>query len=397
MKLAHRLHQLGSETAFAVSQAAAAHAAKGHKVYPFHIGDVNIPTAPNIIEAQQRAIYDGKTGYVPPAGIPSLRQALADDVGRARGVHYSAENVVVQPGGKPVITKFLQTVMNPGDEVLCPTPGFPIYESQIEYLGGVCKPYRFTDTGEGFAIDMDYLESQITPNTRCLIYNNCQNPTAAESDPQEVERLAALAIKHNLWVLTDDAYAEVRYAGQTHYIVSLPGMLERTVTLYTFSKKYAMTGWRLGAAIGPKPVMDAITQLNVNDESCTTNFVQWAGVEALRGDQAHVGKLITTLQDRRDVLIGGLNDIRGVTAHLPDAAFYAYANVTGAMQKLGFDNVNDFATAALEHTGVSFCTRRHFGRPLRGEKQHYIRLAYAGIKKPSIIEGIAKLKAWIEA
>jgi len=180
-QLAHRLERLGTETAFSVAQAAAAWKAKGHRVYPFHLGDINIPTAPHIVDAMNRAIADGYTGYCPGPGIPQLREALADDLGSARGIELSPDNVVVMTGGKPVITKFLQVVMNPGQEVLYPNPGFPIYESQIEYLGGTAVPYRYLPTSQGFAIDLDQVRASITPNPEAIIYNDLQNPISAES------------------------------------------------------------------------------------------------------------------------------------------------------------------------------------------------------------------------
>ena len=397
MTLAKRLENLGGETAFAVSLAAAAWAAKGNKVYPFHLGDINIPTAPNIMDAAYKAMKDGKTGYVPSAGIMPLRELMGADVGSRRGLHYSAENVAVQPGGKPVIGKFIQTVMNPGDEVLYPSPGYPIYESMIDYYGGVAKPYRYIETGKGFALDLDYLRSLITPKTKALIFNNCQNPLAAESDRAEIEAVAKIAIEHDLMVLADDAYEQMRYSGKTEYIANVPGMYERTVTLYTFSKKYAMTGWRLGAAIGPKPVIDAISQLNVNDESCTANFVQWAGVAALTGDQSYEAQTLETLRQRRDAAVNILSTIKGIRVAKPESTFYLFPNVTEAMQRRGFEDVNEFATAALHNTNVSFCTRRHFGRSQPNEVQQYVRFAYSGIDVENIQEGLTRLKAWIES
>jgi aspartate/methionine/tyrosine aminotransferase len=188
----------------------------------------------------------------------------------------------------------------------------------------------------------------------------------------------------------------MRYSGDTEFLVNVPGMSERTVTLYTFSKKYAMTGWRLGGAIGPKPVIDAINRINGNDESCTANFVQWAGVEALRGDQSHVPALLRTLRERRDAAVDILNNTQGVQVSRPPSTFYLFPNVTGAMRKLGFEDVNDFATAALHNTNVSFCTRLHFGRAQHGEVQQYVRFAYSGIGVKDIREGLAKLKSWIE-
>ncbi|HEY7628602.1 MAG TPA: aminotransferase class I/II-fold pyridoxal phosphate-dependent enzyme, partial [Ilumatobacteraceae bacterium] len=211
--LAERLNRLGTETAFAVSLAAAEWAAKGNKVFPFHLGDINLPTPGNVVEAMNRAIADGKTGYCAAAGITPLRQALADDVSMRRGLAYAAANVVVQPGGKPVIGKFLQVVMNPGDGVLFPSPGYPIYESQIEYFGGTAQPYRYTQTPTGFAIDLDQLRSQITPATRVLIYNNLQNPLGCESSAEEMAAIADIACRNDLRVLSDEAYFEMRYSG----------------------------------------------------------------------------------------------------------------------------------------------------------------------------------------
>ncbi|MBE2239567.1 MAG: aminotransferase class I/II-fold pyridoxal phosphate-dependent enzyme [Caldilineaceae bacterium] len=395
MQLAKRLENLGTETAFAVSEAAAAWKAQGHKVYPFHLGDINIPTPANIVAAQNQAIADGKTGYAPAAGIPPLRAAIAEVEGAHRGIPYTPENIAVQPGGKPVVTKLIQAVMEPGDEVLYPTPGYPIYESQIDYFRGVGLPYRFVETADGFQMDMDYLESLITPKTRLLIYNNCQNPLGTESSAVEMARVAELAIRHNLWVLSDEAYFDVRYSGATTSIASLPGMQERTVILYTFSKKYAMTGWRLGAAIGPKEVIQAIARLNTNDESCTTHFVQWAGVEALRGDQSAARANVEVLRERRDVTVAILRQIDGLVVHKPESTFYLFPNVTGVMARLGFSTVAAFADAALKHTGVSFCTRMHFGRPLPGEREHYIRFAYSGIDTPDIREGLTRFRDWI--
>ncbi|MBK8799233.1 MAG: aminotransferase class I/II-fold pyridoxal phosphate-dependent enzyme [Anaerolineales bacterium] len=397
MQLAKRLENLGTETAFAVSEAAAAWKAQGHKIYPFHLGDINIPTPANIVAAQNQAIADGKTGYAPAAGIPPLRAAIAEVEGAHRGIHLTPENIAVQPGGKPVVTKLIQAVMEPGDEVLYPNPGYPIYESQIDYFRGVGLPYRFTETATGFQVDMDYLESLITPRTRILIYNNCQNPLGTESSAAEMEHIAELAIRHNLWVLSDEAYFDVRYSGATTSIARLPGMQERTVILYTFSKKYAMTGWRLGAAIGPKEVIQPIARLNTNDESCTTHFVQWAGVEALRGDQSAARANVEILRERRDVTVEILRQIDGIVVHKPESTFYLFPNVTGVMARLGYTTVAAFADAALKNTGVSFCTRMHFGRPIPGESGHYIRFAYSGIDTPEIREGLTRFRDWIDS
>jgi aspartate/methionine/tyrosine aminotransferase len=397
MELAHRLERLGTETAFAVAQAAAAWTAKGNRVYPFHLGDINIPTAPHIIEAMNAAIADGYTGYCPGAGIPALREALADDIGSRRGISIDPGNVVVMTGGKPVITKFLQTVMNPGQEVLYPNPGFPIYESQIEYLGGIGLPYRYVPTEEGFAIDLDQVRSLITANTVAIIYNDLQNPISAESTASEREAIAALAQEHNLWVLSDEAYFEMRYEGESTSIASIPGMAERTVILYTFSKKFAMTGSRLGCAVAPTKVASVFSTLNTNDESCTTHYVQWAGIEALRGTQQPVFDMLDTLRERRDETCRLVNAIPGMHVAVPHATFYVFPDVTEAMRRMGFTAVSDFAEQALHHTGMSFCTRQHFGRRQPGEDRDYIRLAYSGINLIDIQEGLGRLAEWVES
>jgi aspartate/methionine/tyrosine aminotransferase len=285
--------------------------------------------------------------------------------------------------------------MNPGDEVLYPNPGYPIYESQIEYFGGVARAYRYLPTGTGFAIDIDQVRSMIGPRTRAIIYNDLQNPIGAESSPAEREAIAAIAIANDLWVLSDEAYFEMRYSGTSTSIASLPGMQERTVILYTFSKKFAMTGWRLGAAIGPTDIATVIGKLNTNDESCTTHFVQYGGVEAIRGDQSGTASMLSVLRGRRDAAVSLLNAMPGVRVHSPEATFYLFPDVTEAMAAKGIDDLAAFAEQALHATGVSFCTRRHFGRPQPGEERNYVRFAFSGITEPAIREGLGRLGEWI--
>jgi len=393
---AKRIRRLGTETAFAVSAEANEWEALGNTVYPFHLGDLDLPTPQNVVEAAFRAIRDGKTGYCPNAGIPELREALAADVGASHGLTLGPEHVAVQPGGKPVIEKFLLTLMDPGDEVLYPSPGFPIYESQIEFLGGVAKPYGFVPGDNDFALDVDAIEAAITPHTRLLIFNNLHNPTGAESPDAEIEALADLVLKHDLHVLSDEAYWDIRYSGRSASIASLPGMLERTVILYTFSKKYAMTGWRLGGAIGPRDLIAHIATLNVNQESCTAHFIQWAGVEALTGDQSGPEEILRVLKQRRDTAVELLREIPGVSCYHPEATFYLFPDVTGLMERKGLETYDQLRRAALEETGVSFCTRLHFGRALPGEERRYVRLAYSGISVAAIRDGLERLKAWAQ-
>jgi aspartate/methionine/tyrosine aminotransferase len=396
MRIAERVARLGTETAFAVSAEAAAFAAKGNKVYPFHLGDMNIITPANIIEAAVKAMKDGKTGYCPNAGIPQLRETLAADVSASHGINYSMDNVSIQPGGKPTISKFLLALMNPGDEVLYPNPGYPIYESQIEFQGGKALPYGYVEGEENFKLDMHAIERQITPRTKLLVLNDLQNPTGAECSPAELEKLAELVRTHDLYVLCDEAYFDIRYEGKSSSLASLPGMAERCVILYTFSKKFAMTGWRLGAAIGPKEIIDVITKLNVNNESCSNHFIQYAAIEGLTGDQTQAKQILATLKERRDTAVEILNSIKGVRCFRPNATFYLYPNITEAMKKKDLTNYDTFRKTLLRETGVSVCTRLHFGRALEGEENSYIRLAYSGTNIPDIKEGLSKFKTFIE-
>jgi aspartate/methionine/tyrosine aminotransferase len=394
-RLAERIGRLGSETAFAVSAEAAAFAAEGNTVYPFHLGDLNLPTPSNVVEASFKAIREGKTGYCPNAGIPELRAALAEDVNASHTTSYGPGNVAVQPGGKPVIGKFILALMNPGDEVLYPNPGYPIYESQIEFHGGVAVPYGYLEGEDGFVIDLEALEASITPRTRLLMLNDLQNPLGAECSPGELERVAELVARHDLMVLCDEAYFDIRYSGVSSSLTSLEGMAERSVILYTFSKKFAMTGWRLGAAIGPRHVIDVIAKLNVNDESCPNHFIQYGAVEGLLGDQSGPRHILSVLEERRDAAVKLLNETEGISCYTPNATFYLFPNVTGAMERKGFEDVEDFRRALLHETGVSVCSRLHFGRPLAGESEQYVRLAYSGIDTDRIVDGLTRVKEFL--
>lgn len=396
MQLADRVRDLGVETAFVVAAQAAAHAAAGNKVYPFHLGDLNLRTPPNIIDAAYRAMQEGKSGYTPNGGIPQLREALAEEFNRTRNTSYSMENVAVQPGGKPVISKFLLTLMNPGDEVLYPNPGFPIYESQIKFHGGVPVPYSTVPGTENYSFDLDALEMAITEKTRLLIVNDLHNPTSAECSPEDRRRIAEIAVKYNLAVLLDEAYFDIRFGGTSASIISEPGMAERSVILYTFSKRYAMTGWRLGAALGPKEIIEVIVKLNVNDESCSSHPTQYAAYEALTGDQSGAAEILETLKKRRDLCVDMLNGIKGISCYRPNATFYLYPDVTEAMKNKGFSDYGKFLEAVLQNTGVSLCARSHFGTPLPGEMNRYLRLAYSGIDMFLIEEGLGRLGQYLE-
>ena len=396
MRLAERMTRLGTETAFAVAGEAAAFAAAGSRVFAFHLGDMNLPTPSTVVDGALKAIADGKTGYSPNAGIPELREAIAADFSASHLTDYTVDNVAVQPGGKPTIGKFFNAVMNPGDEVLYPNPGYPIYESQIEFLGGVAVPYGYVEVSDNFDIDFDSIERRLTDRTRILVLNDLQNPNGAELSASQRSRLANLVREHDLSVLCDEAYFDIRYEGKSTSFVTEPGMAERTVILSTFSKKFAMTGWRLGASIGPAEIIAAIAKINVNDESCSNHFVQWGGLAGLRGDQSEVVGIIDTLRKRRDAAVAGLNAIDGVRCVSPRATFYLFPNVTDLMRHKGIEDYDEFRKQALRATGVSFCTRMHFGRPQPDEQDRYVRFAYSGIGVAEIEEAMIVFRDWCE-
>ena len=395
MPLSERFSCLGTETAFAVSAEAAELEATGKTIYPFHLGDINLPTPANIVEASLRAIRDRKTGYCPAAGIPKLRELVAEDINRSHGTSYSAANVSIQPGGKPVIGKFILAVMNSGDEVLYPNPGYPIYESLIGFFGGIPVPYGYREQRGRYSIDIDGIRSRITPRSRILILNDPQNPTGASCTEDELRQITGIVRESNLIVLSDEAYFDIRYSGRSISIASMPEMESRCLILYTFSKKYAMTGWRLGAAIGPEEFATAVSKLNVNQESCSNHFVQCGAVEALSGSQDAAGKILNILEERRNLTVDCLNRIGGVQCEIPEATFYLWPDVTTLTKRLGISGYEELRRTVLHETGVSFCTRLHFGKPLPGEEKMYVRFAYSGINSDGIEEGLERLKTFV--
>ena len=397
MNVAKRMDLLGSETAFAVSAEAAKLAQTGIKIYPFHLGDINLPTPISVVSGAKEAIRSGKTGYCPAPGIPELREALAIDVGNSRGINYNIENVSIQPGGKPSIGKYIAAMMEKGDVVLYPNPGYPIYESQIEFYGGIAHPYGYLDNPSGLELDFEAIEKGIRKGAKHIFYNNYNNPTGASSSNIEMERLANLVIQNDMFLISDDAYFDTLFEGTPCSIASLPGMEERTLTMYTFSKKFAMTGWRLGGAIGPSKIIEQITRLNVNMESCTTHFIQYAGIAGLRAPKKETQDILDKLRIRRDIIVETMNSIEGVEAHSPEAGFYVFPKITNLMKRINFEDVEEFRKVVLRDTGVSFCGRHHFGRPLENESDSYIRLAFSGIGKKDLKEGMNLFQNWIDS
>eukprot|EP00171_Calliarthron_tuberculosum_P015424 IDg15424t1 len=384
--LSDRLSRLGTETAYAVALEAGKIKASGKKVYPFHIGDLNFKTPSVVIDACKQALDDGFTGYCPAAGIPSLRAAMAAHYKEVFGLPYRAANVSVQSGGKPGIGKFLMCVCNDGDEVLFPSPGYPIYESMANFLNTKPVPYLYRETANGtFALDVAELKSKITPRTKAIFVNNFQNPMGVAHTREELEAIAELCVQHDLYCFSDDPYYQIVFSdfdsSDFVHIATLRGMMDRTVCGYTFSKSFAMTGWRLGAVVGPEWLVSQITKINTNDEACTTHFVQVAGVAALTNPAAKqfTVDMVKTLEERRDVLAAELNSVPGMHAMTPRATFYMMANVTKAMEMMKMTNLEMFRSKVLKETGISFCTRAHFGTATPGETQKYVRFAFSGV------------------
>lgn len=384
--LATRLTRLGTETAYAVALEAGKIKDSGMTVYPFHIGDLNFRTPQVVIDSCKKALDDGLTGYCPAAGIPELRKAMADHYNDTFNLNYSPQNVSIQSGGKPGIGKFLMVLCNEGDEVLYPAPGYPIYESMATFLNTKAVPYVYREKSKGeFALDMADLRSKISPRTKAIFLNNFQNPIGVAHSKEELKAIAKLCVEHDLYVFSDDPYYQILFSDFNKedfvHIASMPGMWDRTVCGYTFSKSFAMTGWRLGAVVGPKWIIDQVTKINTNDEACTTHFVQAAGVTALTHPDARkfTEDMVSDLEERRDVLAAEIESVYGMHPIIPRATFYMMVNVTDAMSAMGISNIETFRSKVLADTGVSFCTRAHFGSPTRGEQEQYVRFAFSGV------------------
>jgi aspartate/methionine/tyrosine aminotransferase len=383
--LAKRMSRLGTETAYAVSLEAGSLKASGKTIYPFHIGDLNFRTPEVVVDACKKALDDGLHGYCPAAGIPELRAAMAEYYNETFGLRYSPENVSVQSGGKPAIGKFLQCLCNEGDEVLYPSPGYPIYESVANYLGTVPVSYQYEMMPDKtFKLDLAALKAKIRPGvTRAIFLNDFQNPMGVAHSRAELEAIAQLCKEHDIFVFSDDPYHAIRFNLDKEFvhIATIPGMADRTLCGFTFSKSYAMTGWRLGAAIGPKWLIEQVTKINTNDEACTTHFIQKAGVTALTHPEAKAftTAMVAELRVRRDLLAGEIDSVRGFTAFTPESTFYMMVDVTEAMRLMGVTDLELFRKRVLADTGVSFCTRAHFGTPIKGETVQLVRFAFSGV------------------
>jgi aspartate aminotransferase len=367
MRLASRMQRLGTETAFEVLVRARALEAQGRDVVHLEIGEPDFDTPENVREAGVTAIRDGWSHYGPSAGQPDLRQSIADFINRSRGTNYSADNVVVTPGGKPIMFFLIMALLEEGDDAIYPDPGFPIYRSMIDFVGARAIPLPIRESNQ-FRLDVDELASLITPRTRFLIINSPANPTGGVLTYQDLEAIASLAVEHDLFVLADEIYSEILYEGEHHSIAIFPGMAERTAILDGFSKTYAMTGWRLGYGLMPVPLAEQVSRLMVNSVSCTASLVQRAGIEALTGSQQSVRDMVSAFRRRRDLMVSGLNEIPGISCLEPAGAFYVFPNITGT----GIAS-KQFADLLLDDFGVAGLSGTSFGEHGEG----YLRLSYA--------------------
>ena len=355
LQLARRMSRLGTETAFEVLNKARALERQGKSIIHLEIGEPDFDTPANVIEAAVDALHHGWTHYGPSAGLPELRQTIADYVGRTRGVKVTPEEVVVVPGGKPIIFFTILALIDEGDEVIYPNPGFPIYESMINYVGGRAIPIHLREERD-FYLDVDELAALITDRTRLIILNSPQNPTGGVMQRKDVEQVAQIIGDRNILVLSDEIYSRLLFEGEHFSIMSVPGMQERTILLDGFSKTYAMTGWRMGYGVMRPDLAAHITRLATNSTSCTASFTQIAGIEALRGDQSSVDKMCGEFKRRRDVFVAGLNKIKGFSCRMPKGAFYVFPNIT----KTGWKS-KPLADALLEQAGVAALSGTAFG------------------------------------
>jgi aspartate aminotransferase len=355
LRLADRMSRLGTETAFEVLNKARALERQGKKIVHLEIGEPDFDTPSNVVEAAVQALHKGWTHYGPSAGLPDLRQAIAEEVSRTRAVECSSDEVVVVPGGKPIIFFTIMALVDEGDEVIYPNPGFPIYESMIQYIGGKAVPIRLREERD-FGLDVDELASLITDRTKLIIINSPHNPTGGVLSKGDIHDIADAVGDRNILVLSDEIYSRLIFDGQHYSIMSIPGFKERTILLDGFSKTYAMTGWRMGYGVMRPDLATQITRLMTNSNSCTASFTQVAGIEAIRGDQSSVEKMRAEFQRRRDVFVTGLNEIKGFSCRMPKGAFYVFPNV----QKTGWKS-KKLADALLEEAGVACLSGTAFG------------------------------------
>jgi aspartate/methionine/tyrosine aminotransferase len=384
--LADRMAVLGTETAFEVLARAKALERQGKNIIHLEIGEPDFDTPQNIKEAAVKALYAGYTHYVPAAGIPELREAIAEYISKTREIPVDPEEVVVTPGAKPIIFFTILACVNPGEEVLYPNPGFPIYESVIKFVGAKPVPIPLKEEND-FRIDHEYVKEKITEKTKMIILNSPENPTGGVLTRDDLKLIAdCIAERDDLIVLSDEIYSRIIYEGSHESIASLPGMKEKTVILDGFSKTYAMTGWRLGYGVMRKDLAEKITQLMINSNSCTCAFIQMAGIEALKGPQDSVDRMVAEFRKRREIIVEGLNRIKGVTCKKPKGAFYVFPNITGTGMRS-----KELSDYLLNEVGVAVLPGTSFGKYGEG----YLRISFANSVE-NIKEALRRIEAALE-
>ncbi len=383
LRLARRMSRLGTETAFEVLVKARALEAKGRDIVHLEIGEPDFDTPANIIEAAVGALHKGWTHYGPSGGLPALREAIAEEVGRTRKVSVSPDEVVVVPGGKPIIFFTMLALVEEGDEVIYPNPGFPIYESMIQFLGGKAVPIQLRESMD-FRLDVNELGRLITDRTKLIILNSPQNPTGGVLEHKDIEGIAAAIGDRDIMVLSDEIYSRLIYEGAHHSLMSVEGFRDRVILLDGFSKTYAMTGWRLGYGVMRADLATHIARLMTNSNSCTASFTQVAGVEGIRGDQASVTRMCEEFRRRRDLFHQRINRIQGFSCRLPKGAFYMFPNIT----KTRWPS-KKLADTLLDDAGVACLSGTAFGAFGEG----YLRFSVANSIE-NINKALDRVEAW---
>jgi aspartate aminotransferase len=384
LRLASRMSRLGTETAFEVLNRARALEKQGKDIIHLEIGEPDFDTPANVVDAGVNALRKGWTHYGPAAGLPDLRQTIAEYVSRTRNVPVASEEVVVVPGGKPIIFFTILALIDEGDEVIYPNPGFPIYESMINYVGGRAVPIPLREERD-FSVDVKELASLITDRTKLIILNSPHNPTGGMLTKRDILAIAEAIGDRNIMVLSDEIYSRLIYEGEDFSIMSVPGFKDRTILLDGFSKTYAMTGWRMGYGVMRADLATHVARLMTNSNSCTASFTQIAGIEALRGDQSSVDKMNAEFKHRRDVFVAGLNKIKGFSCRMPKGAFYTFPNIT----KTGWPS-KKLADALLEEAGVACLSGTAFGAYGEG----YLRFSVAN-SLGNLNKALARIEAWV--
>ncbi len=384
LRLAGRMSRLGTETAFEVLNRARALEKQGKEIIHLEIGEPDFDTPSNVVEAGVDALRKGWTHYGPSAGLPELRQTIADYVSRTRKVPVSSDEVVVVPGGKPIIFFTILALIESGDEVLYPNPGFPIYESMVNYSVGKGIPIPLREERD-FSVDVRELASLITDHTRLIILNSPHNPTGGVLTRKDIFEIAEAIGDRNILVLSDEIYSRLIYDGEHFSIMSVPGFKDRTILLDGFSKTYAMTGWRLGYGVMRADLASQIAKLVTNANSCTASFTQMAGIEALRGDQSSVDRMSSEFRRRRDAFVAGLNKIKGFSCRMPKGAFYTFPNIT----KTGWSS-KKLADALLEQAGVAALAGTAFGAYGEG----YLRFSVANSLE-NLNKALSRIEEWV--